>query len=172
MEIDGHHERLMDQLGSNASGPIRVQAYHNLDFRRIFVTLQKELEYTASRTANDAANTANLRSQNVILKEGLNVVASMVKTGKLFSESKHAQLQIVTTINLPKTKGGKGRHQNGFDLFREACEFCEITSGITARDYSKPLSVITNKDFVHFHQLPQENRIKAIRRAERSARAN
>ena len=29
MEIDGHHERLTDQLGSNASGPIRVQAYHN-----------------------------------------------------------------------------------------------------------------------------------------------
>jgi hypothetical protein len=56
----------------------------------------------AQRTANEAVSTVELRSQNAILSEGLRVVKSMIETGKLFSDAKQAQLQVVTNLKLKK----------------------------------------------------------------------
>jgi hypothetical protein len=47
-------------------------------------------------------STVELRSQNAILSEGLRVVKSMIETGKLFSDAKQAQLQVVTNLKLKK----------------------------------------------------------------------
>ncbi len=124
---------------------LRTQATHNLLSRRIFVTIERELDRVSQRTSNEAVSTVELRSQNAILSEGLRVVKSMIDTGKLFSDAKHSQLQVVRNLKLKKGKNGK---ESGFAVFRDICSFCNITTSTKPRDFSKPLSELASLPFV------------------------